>query len=99
MVLTSDYNRIDFVLIERVLTDDKTEGIGTKQASIRPRILTVDRLKPTRIDQRVLKRFSTQKPILLPSMRNFRLHILLLTGQKSFSITGLYSAITTSLSV
>jgi hypothetical protein len=58
LVLTSDYNRIDFVLIERVLPDDKTEGIVTKQASIRPRILTVDRLKPTRIDQRVLRRFS-----------------------------------------
>jgi hypothetical protein len=58
MVLTSDFNRIDFVLIERVLPDDKTEGIGIKQASIRPRILTVDRLKPTRIDQRVLRRFS-----------------------------------------
>jgi hypothetical protein len=49
LFLTSDYNRIDFVLIERVLPDDKTEGIGTKQASIRPRILTVDRLKPTRV--------------------------------------------------
>lgn len=58
MVLTSDFNRIDFVLIERVLPDDKTEGIGIKQASIRPRILIVDRLKPTRIDQRVLRRFS-----------------------------------------
>ena len=52
MILTSNYNRIDFVLIERVLHDDKTEGIGIKQASIRPRILTVDRLKPTSIDQR-----------------------------------------------
>ncbi|MCJ7482701.1 MAG: hypothetical protein MUO31_07020 [Thermodesulfovibrionales bacterium] len=52
MILTSDYNRIDFVLIERALPDDKIEGIGIKQASIRPRILTVDRLKPTSIDQR-----------------------------------------------
>ncbi len=58
LVLTSDFNRIDFDLIERVLPDDKTEGIGIKQALIRPRILTVDRLKPTRIDQRVLRRFS-----------------------------------------
>ena len=58
LVLTSDFNRIDFGLIERVLPDDKTEGIGIKQALIRPRILTVDRLKPTRIDQRVLRRFS-----------------------------------------
>ena len=49
LFLTSDYNWIDFVLIERVLPDDKTEGIGTKQASRRPRILTVDRLKPTRV--------------------------------------------------
>ena len=48
LVLTSDFNRIDFGLIERVLPDDKTEGIGIKQALIRPRILTVDRLKPTR---------------------------------------------------
>ena len=58
LVLTSDFSRIDFVLIERILPDDKTEGIGTKQASIRPRILTVDRLKPTRVDHRVLRRFS-----------------------------------------
>jgi hypothetical protein len=58
LVLTSDYDRIDFVLIERLLPSEKDEGIGTKQASIRPRILTVDRLKPTRIDQRVLRRFS-----------------------------------------
>jgi hypothetical protein len=58
MVLTSDFNRIDFVLIERILPDDKTEGIGTRQASIRPRILTVDRLKPTRVELRVLRRFS-----------------------------------------
>lgn len=58
LVLTSDFSRIDFVLIERILPDDKTEGIGTKQASIRPRILTVDRLKPTRVDLRVLRRFS-----------------------------------------
>jgi len=58
LVLTSDYDRIDFVLIERLLPSEKDEGIGTKQASIRPRILTVDRLKPRRIDQRVLRRFS-----------------------------------------
>lgn len=58
LFLTSDYDRIDFVLIERLLPSEKDEGIGSKQASIRPRILTVDRLKPTRIDQRVLRRFS-----------------------------------------
>ncbi|MGO9612465.1 MAG: Eco57I restriction-modification methylase domain-containing protein [Dissulfurispiraceae bacterium] len=58
LVLTSDYNRIDFALVERLLPGEKDEGIGTKQASIRPRVLTIDRLKPTRVDLRVLRRFS-----------------------------------------
>ncbi len=58
LILTSDYNRIDFVLIERLLPREEEEGIGSKQASIRPRILTIDRLKPTRVDLRVLRRFS-----------------------------------------
>ncbi|RJQ50185.1 MAG: hypothetical protein C4526_12400 [Nitrospiraceae bacterium] len=58
LILTNDYNRIDFVLIERLLPREEEEGIGSKQASIRPRILTIDRLKPTKVDLRVLRRFS-----------------------------------------
>lgn len=58
LVLTSDYSRIDFVLVERLLPEEKDEGIGSKQPSIKPRILTIDRLKPTRVDLRVLRRFS-----------------------------------------
>lgn len=59
LVLTSDYNRIDFVLIERGLPkDEKDKTIAKKQTTIRPRVLTVDRLKPTRINLRVLKRFT-----------------------------------------
>lgn len=58
LILTSDYNRIDFVLIERLLPREEEEWIGSKQASIRPRILTVDRRNPTKVDLRVLRRFS-----------------------------------------
>lgn len=58
LVLTSDYRRIDFVLFERLLPREQEEGIGSKQASVRPRTLTIDRLKPSRIDTRVLGRFS-----------------------------------------
>ena len=57
-VLTSDYSRIDFVLIERIAPRSISNGIGIKQSGVRPRILTVDRRNPDSVSIRVLKRFT-----------------------------------------
>ena len=60
LVLTSDYETIDFVLLEKYLPAD--EGVATpmtqKQASRRPRVLTVNRRNATAIQLRVLRRFT-----------------------------------------
>ncbi len=60
LVLTSDYERIDFVLIERYSPPATAEstGIGQRQVGVRPRALTIDRRKPSTVHIRVLKRFS-----------------------------------------
>jgi hypothetical protein len=60
LVLTSDYERLDFVLLEKYLPPDKGNGssIAQKQVGIRPRVLTVERRKPSRIHLRVLRRFT-----------------------------------------
>jgi hypothetical protein len=60
LVLTSDYERFDFVLLEKYLPLEKGNGssIAQKQVGIRPRVLTVERRKPSRIHLRVLRRFT-----------------------------------------
>ena len=60
LVLTSDYEHLDFVLLEKYLPGNQRDavGIATKQVSIRPRILTVERRKPSRVHLRVLRRFT-----------------------------------------
>ena len=60
LVLTSDYERLDFVLLEKYLPSDRGNGssIAQKQVGIRPRVLTVERRKPSRIHLRVLRRFT-----------------------------------------
>jgi hypothetical protein len=60
LILTSDYDRLDFVLLEKYLPADSTDGssLGQKQVGIRPRILTVERLKPGTVDLRVLRRLT-----------------------------------------
>lgn len=60
LVLTSDYENLDFVLLEKYLPSDKGNGasIAQKQVGIRPRVLTVERRKPSRIHLRVLRRFT-----------------------------------------
>ncbi|MFX0204367.1 MAG: Eco57I restriction-modification methylase domain-containing protein [Candidatus Hodarchaeota archaeon] len=58
LVLTSDYNRIDFVLIERLAPTTVSDGIKIKQANVRPRVLTVDRKTPDPVSIRVLRRFT-----------------------------------------
>lgn len=59
LVLTSDYEHLDFVLLERFLPPAAPDGtIGERQVGIRPRALTVERLRPGRRAVRVLKRLT-----------------------------------------
>jgi len=60
LVLTSDYERLDFVLVEKYLPADaeKAGGIGQKQVAVRPRVLTVNRRNPDAVHLRVLRRFT-----------------------------------------
>ena len=58
VVLTSDYEDLDFVLLERVLPGAAEQGIGTRQVGIRPRSLTVNRRNPGPVELRVLRRFT-----------------------------------------
>jgi hypothetical protein len=60
LVLTTDYERLDFVFLERELP--KATGgepsLGERQSAIRPRVLTVERRNPTPIQLRVLRRLT-----------------------------------------
>lgn len=58
LVLTSDYDNIDFIFLERMLPTTKEGGIATKSVAIRPHILTVKRRNPDTIALRVLRRFT-----------------------------------------
>ncbi len=58
LVLTVDYERLDFVLLEPVLPERARSGITSPQVYLRPRVLTVNRRNPTAVDLRVLRRFS-----------------------------------------
>ncbi len=60
LVLTSDYERLDFVLVEKYLPSAAAEAktIGQRQVAVRPRMLTVERRKPARVHLRVLRRFT-----------------------------------------
>jgi hypothetical protein len=58
LVLTDDYDQLDFVLLERVLPEGSGRGIGRKGITLRPRVLTVDRRNPDQVALRVLRRFT-----------------------------------------
>ena len=58
LVLTDDYERVDFVLLQRSLPAASTSGMSTKQVAVRPRILTVNRRNPSLVQMRVLRRFT-----------------------------------------
>ncbi len=59
LILTSLYDRLDFVLAEKYLPPLPTgRSIGVVSVGVRPRILSVDRRKPAAVDLRVLRRFS-----------------------------------------
>ena len=56
LVLTNDYETLDFVLLERDVAKGQGPGKALKQ-TIRPRSLTVNRRKPDDVHLRALKRF------------------------------------------
>ncbi len=67
MVLTDDYQRLDFVLVERYTAElsrsqpQETFSMNPsvpKQVGIRPRVFTVNRRNPDDVALRVLRRFS-----------------------------------------
>ena len=67
LVLTDDYERLDFVLIERYTSEiPKSQSQETltitpstyRQVGVRPRVLTVNRRDPDDVALRVLRRFS-----------------------------------------
>src|SRR6266581_7842723 len=64
LVLTDDYQRLDFVLVERYTSEfprpQETFGLpsATRQVGVRPRVLTVNRRNPDEVALRVLRRFS-----------------------------------------
>ncbi len=64
VLTTADYDRIDFVLIEKYVPQrlGQPSGIGQQQVAFRPRTLTVHRRKPSsehlRVRLRVLRRFT-----------------------------------------
>ncbi len=66
LILTDDYQRLDFVLVERYSsphkapTENAPPGLppAATQVGVRPRTLTVNRQKPGEVELRVLRRFS-----------------------------------------
>jgi hypothetical protein len=58
VLTTTDYEWLDLILLEQVAPTSNQTGIGAPQASLRPRILSVQRRNPDRVSLRVLRRFS-----------------------------------------
>ena len=59
LVLTDDYERLDFVLLQRSLPMfTRLPMMATKQVTVLPRVLTVNRRDPTQVQLRVLRRFT-----------------------------------------
>ncbi len=58
LVLTDDYERLDFVLLQRTLPGTPTLPMTVSQVAVRPRILTISRRNPTQVQLRVLRRFT-----------------------------------------
>lgn len=60
LVLTSDWERLDFVYVERQVPEAETGAStslrGPERVRLRPRILTIDRRNPHRVGLRVLRR-------------------------------------------
>lgn len=62
LVLTDDYEHLDFVLLQRSLPGTPTTPMAARQVLVRPRILTVNRRDPSQVQLRVLRRFTYTEP-------------------------------------
>jgi len=59
LVLTADYERLDFVLLKKMAPPrEPGQPMAQRQVVVRPRILTIDRRNPSRVHLRVLRRLS-----------------------------------------
>jgi hypothetical protein len=59
LVVTADYVRLDFVLLEKIAPKaEPTSSFSQRQISIRPRIVGVDRRNPSKVQLRVLRRLT-----------------------------------------
>ena len=58
LVLTDDYQRLDFALLQRFVPEPTASSFLTREVTVRPRILTVDRRNPSLVQLRVLRRFT-----------------------------------------
>ena len=60
LVLTSDYEHLDFLFLEKVApaAGDGSGSITRRQITVRPRSLSVERRNPSRVALRVLRRFT-----------------------------------------
>ena len=58
LVFTADYERLDFVLIERVLSSSQVESLIPKQVTLRPRVVSIERQNPGRVHLRLLRRLT-----------------------------------------
>lgn len=59
LVLTTDYERIDFVLLERSAPKAyPSNGLTQRQVAVRPRVLSVERRRPGKVELRVLRRLT-----------------------------------------
>jgi len=59
LVLTTDYERIDFVLLTKTAPPrEPGQPMTQRQVIVRPRVLTIDRRHPSRVHLRVLRRLT-----------------------------------------
>lgn len=58
LVLTDDYEELDFLLLEREVVAATATAISPPRVSVRPRVLTVARRNPGLVKLRVLRRFT-----------------------------------------
>jgi len=60
VLTTRDHERLSFVLVERYVPDRAAVAAAPQQpqGAVRPRVLSVERLKPTPVHLRVLRRFT-----------------------------------------
>ncbi len=58
LVLTADYEALDFVLLEREAPSAPTSALAVPRVSVHPRVLTVERRNPGKVQLRVLRRLT-----------------------------------------